>query len=112
MSYEINLCITYIKKGGGYPHHGGGLQTLYFKGKDSIFIAKILNELDMSDKTYHYAITTSATIRDFADYDLVNIKRDILTKSLYQDLKKLPINKSLTYANGWIYINYKGVNNE
>ena len=99
----------YIKKHGGFPLNGGGLRAIAFKHNDVQFIAKIVNELDMSDENYHYALSAVQHNCD-SKYDSKKInetasKRMILMKILMRELKKITLNKSITYKAGYIYIN-------
>lgn len=98
----------YIKKHGGFPLNGGGLRAIAFKHDDVYFIAKIINELDMSDESYYYALSVVQSYCD-KQFDSIKIgenstKRILMMKKLMRDLKKTNLTKSITYSAGYIYI--------
>lgn len=98
----------YIKKHGGFPLTGGGLRAIAFKYDDVQFIAKIINELDMSDENYYYALSTvyhhcghdSDQIM-YTDHTAMRIK---MMGKLMRELKKIKLNKSITFKNEYIYL--------
>ena len=103
----------YIKKHGGFPLNGGGLRAIVFKHNDVQFIAKIVNELDMSDENYYYALSTVQCYYEKEDASkkiLENApKRILMMKKLLNDLKKITLNKFIAYKAGYIYINQHGI---
>jgi hypothetical protein len=104
----MKICLMFIKKGGGYPLTGGGFHSLTFNKPDAAFITKILNELEMTDDSYHYAISTVITCTDTEVQKMDRASKEKmrlrLMKSLWKELLKFPVNKFLTYNNGYIYI--------
>ena len=55
----IDICMVRFSKKGGFPYTGGGFKVLRFYAMDIHHITKIVNEIDISDVNYTYAITTS-----------------------------------------------------
>ena len=99
----IDICIVYISKNGGFPYNGGGFHSLIFDRIDIHFIAKILDDLDMSDDTYRYAITT--TIKHSEKKYISHEDREILLKTIFKELKKKLLTKKLVMDDTYIYIN-------
>jgi hypothetical protein len=107
----MEIALMYIKKHGGFPLNGGGLRAIAFKHDDVHFIAKIINELDMSDQNYYYALSTvqyhCAKNPEKRMYDIDTSIRIKMMKKLMRDLEKTRLNKSITYKTEYIYINQK-----
>lgn len=103
----------YIKKHGGFPLNGGGLRAIAFKHYDPNFIAKIINELDMSDEDYYYALSTvqyhCSNPQDKRNYGEDNLVRLKMMRKLVRDLQKTKLNKSITCKAEYIYINQKNI---
>jgi hypothetical protein len=109
----MEIALMYIKKHGGFPLNGGGLRAIAFKHDDVHFIAKIINELDMSDDNFYYALSIvqyhcnkDYEKRDYSKDTSIRIK---MMKKLMRDLEKTKLNKSITYQAEYIYINQLNV---
>jgi hypothetical protein len=107
----MNIGLLYIKKRGGYPFTGGGFQAMTFRKYDVNFIAKIINELDMTDDSYRYALTVVTT---YCNEDMPKDKmkaydeRVHLIKDLNKKLSKLNLNKDLNFDGTYINLFHKG----
>lgn len=105
----MKISLMFIKKGGGYPLTGGGFHSLIFNKPDTVFITKIINDLDLSDDSYHHMITAVIACPDAETHNMDRISKEKmrvqLMKNLCKELLRMTLNKSIAYENCLIYIN-------
>lgn len=107
----MNIGLLYIKKHGGYPLTGGGFQAMIFHKYDVNFIAKIINELDMTDDSYRYALTVVTT---YCGEDMPKDKMKAYTekvrmiKDLNKKISKMILNKDLNFDGTYINLIDRG----
>jgi len=108
----LKIGLVCIKKHGGFPFTGGGFQAMTFLKNDIDFISKIVNELDMSNNEYRYALTViSQPYNDDKTMDK-NTKyneRIKMINSLYKKLKANNLNKDMTLDGFYINLMNKEV---
>ena len=107
----LKIGLVCIKKHGGFPFTGCVFQAIIFFKNDIDFISKIVNELDMSDITYRYALTfiSKPYVDDKTmDKNTKYNERIKMINSLYKKLKANNLNKDMTLDG--FYINL--MNNE
>jgi uncharacterized 2Fe-2S/4Fe-4S cluster protein (DUF4445 family) len=53
-----DIKLTFYKKHSGYPHSSAGFNAITFLKDDLDLVAKIINEVDMSDENNFYNLST------------------------------------------------------
>ena len=86
-----DIKLTFYKKHSGYPHSSAGFNAITFLKDDLDLVAKIINEIDMSDENYFYNLST----------------KDLSIKGVYKKLLAIGINKNSFLSQGYIYFNDK-----
>jgi hypothetical protein len=108
----LKIGLVYIKKHGGFPFTGGGFQAMTFLKHDIDFISKIVNELDMSNNEYRYALTVISQPYD-EDKTIDKIEqykeRAKMIRVLYKKLLNSGINKDIVFDGYYINLTHKEV---
>lgn len=85
-----DIKLVFYKKKSGYPHSSAGFNAITFLKDDLDLVAKIINELDMSDENYFYNLST----------------KELPIKEVYKKLLAIGLNKNSFLSHGFIY--FKG----